>query len=52
MLPVALIQWGGVLGWAGLHALGGIIGGAIGVSLMNALAARNIMPKSESPNKI
>ncbi len=52
MLPVALIQWGGVLGWAGLHAIGGIIGGGIGVSLINALAARNIMPKSISSDKI
>lgn len=52
MVPFALIQWGGVLGWAGLHAVGGIIGGIIGVSLINALAVRNIMPKSENSNKI
>ncbi len=52
MPPAALIQWGGVLGWSGLHAIGGIIGGAMGVSLTNALAARNITPKSESASKI
>ena len=44
MAPVALVGWGGVLGWAGLHAIGGAIGGAIGVSLMSALIARGITP--------
>jgi hypothetical protein len=44
MTPVALVSWGGVLGWAGLHAIGGVIGGAIGVSLVNALIARNVTP--------
>lgn len=33
---------GGVLGWAGLHAVGGIIGGAIGTSLVTGLYARKI----------
>ena len=42
MVPVALQRWGGVLAWAGLHAIGGVIGGALGVSLMNALIARGI----------
>ena len=40
----AMIQWGGVLGWAGLHALGGTIGGAIGSFLIAALNARKITP--------
>ncbi len=33
---------GGVLGWAGLHATGGIIGGAIGTTLVTGLDARKI----------
>ncbi len=45
MPPVALARWGGILSWAGLHAVGGVIGGATGVSLMNALIARGITPK-------
>ena len=44
MSPIALQRWGGVLGWAGLHAIGGIIGGIVGVSLMNALISRGITP--------
>jgi len=31
MTGPALTLWGGVLGWAGLHAIGGVICGAIGV---------------------
>jgi len=46
MVPSALVQWGGVLGWAGLHAVGGVIGGAIGVTIMNALSVRGLSPKS------
>ena len=40
----AMVQWGGVLGWAGLHAVGGIIGGAIGSFLIIALNARKVIP--------
>jgi uncharacterized membrane protein len=47
----ALVQWGGVLGWAGLHATGGIIGGAIGLTIMNALNIRGLTPRIESKNK-
>jgi len=50
MSPTALQRWGGVLGWAGLHAIGGIIGGIVGVSLMNALSIRGISAP-ETPNK-
>jgi len=47
MTPAALQNWGGVAGWAGLHAVGGVLGGAIGVALMNALALRGI-PHAEN----
>ena len=39
----ALTMWGGVLGWAGLHAVGGAIGGAIGVALVIALISRKVI---------
>ncbi len=48
---------GGVLGWVGLHALGGIIGGAIGISLVagldaRKLAMRNTKLRQSQPNFI
>ena len=46
MVAPALAKWGGVIGWAGLHAVGGIIGGAIGVVLVNALRTRRIMVRA------
>jgi hypothetical protein len=45
MVPSALMQWGGILGWAGLHAVGGIIGGFIGITIMNALSTRGFTPR-------
>lgn len=49
----ALFAWGGVLGWVGLHAIGGLVGGLIGVSLLEGLSARNIrnsyLTKKSSP---
>ena len=42
MAAPALDRWGGVLGWAGLHAIGGVIGGFIGTVLVTGLAARGI----------
>ena len=44
MAAPALAGWGGVLGWAALHAAGGIIGGVIGTALVIGLVARG-MPK-------
>lgn len=44
MATPALAAWGGALGWAGLHAIGGVIGGVIGVSLIIALNNRKILP--------
>lgn len=38
-----LQQAGGVLGWAGLHTVGGIIGGTIGAILVFALTSRKIL---------
>jgi hypothetical protein len=52
MLQTDLTRWGGVLGWAGLHAVGGVIGGAIGVTLMNALIARGITTKLEASKEL
>jgi len=42
MAAPALAAWGGVLGWAGLHAVGGVIGGFIGIALVTSLAARGV----------
>ena len=46
-----LSQWGGVAGWAGLHMIGGVIGGIIGTTLVIALKKRRIAVYSESPNQ-
>jgi hypothetical protein len=35
-----LARWGGVLGWAGLHAVGGVVGGFIGITLVTGLVTR------------
>jgi hypothetical protein len=43
MAGPALTMWGGVLGWAGLHAAGGVIGGAIGTFLVIALISRRVI---------
>lgn len=43
MVAPDLARSGGVLGWAGLHAVGGIIGGAIGVVLINSLRTRRVV---------
>ena len=42
MAASALAIWGGVSGWAGLHAVGGIIGGFIGVILVTGLTTRGV----------
>ena len=42
MVAPALAKWGGVLGWAGLYAVGGVIGSIIGVILVTALISRGI----------
>jgi hypothetical protein len=49
MAGPALINWGGVLGWAGLHTVGGVIGGAIGTFLILALSTRKVMVNDQSP---
>jgi hypothetical protein len=49
MVPAALQRWGGTIAWAGLHTIGGIVGGAIGISLMNALIARGVTVRSLDP---
>ncbi len=51
MEPAVLTRWGGALVWSGLHAVGGVIGGAIGVFLMNALIVRGIATKTGASNK-
>jgi len=43
MADPALATWGGVAGWAALHAVGGVIGGIIGATLVIALAARRVL---------
>jgi len=42
MTGPALAIWGGVLGWAGLHAIGGVIGGGIGGLTVNMLVYRKV----------
>jgi hypothetical protein len=42
MAGTALSLWGGVSGWTGLHAVGGVIGGTIGATLVAALNSRKI----------
>ena len=43
MATPALIAWGGVFGWASIHAAGGIIGGAIGIFMVTSLKSRKIL---------
>ena len=45
MSPAALERWGGVLGWAGLHAIGGIIGGFVGIVIIESLISRGFVPR-------
>ena len=42
MTTSRLTSWGGVLSWAMLHAVGGVIGGIIGFLVVTALLARDI----------
>ena len=42
MASSALVRWGGVSGWIGLHAAGGVVGGLIGVILVTGLTARGV----------
>jgi hypothetical protein len=42
-----LTQWGGVVGWTGLHMIGGVIGGIIGITLVSALKKRRITVYSD-----
>jgi hypothetical protein len=46
MAGPALAKSGGVIGWAGLHTVGGIIGGVIGTFLIMALNSRKIVPNN------
>jgi hypothetical protein len=48
MAGPALVNWGGVIGWAGLHIVGGVIGGVIGAFLIVALTARNVSPNGNA----
>jgi len=48
MAGTALLKWGGVLGWAGLHTIGGVIGGAIGTFLILSLNSRKVMVNGQT----
>ena len=48
MATPALAPVGGVLGWAGLHTVGGVVGGAIGISLVTGLDARKVTVKNSA----
>lgn len=52
MQPSALSQWGGVLGWVGLHAIGGLMGGAIGVTVINAISVRGLTPRNIQTSEV
>jgi len=39
----ALAAWGGVAGWAALHAIGGLMGGVLGGALVNMLVSRKAL---------
>jgi hypothetical protein len=49
MAGPALVKWGGALGWAGLHMIGGIIGGIIGVFLIASLNSRKVVVHHDPP---
>jgi hypothetical protein len=42
MADLALNAWGGVLGWASIHAAGGIVGGTISLLIVTNLKVRKI----------
>jgi hypothetical protein len=42
MVTLALARWGGVFGWAGFHAVGGVISGLIGITLVTGLSVRGV----------
>jgi hypothetical protein len=42
MAAPILVKWGGVLGWAGIHSLGGAIGGMFGIMLVSSIKARGL----------
>jgi hypothetical protein len=46
MPPQATASAGGAIGWAGLHAVGGVIGGAVGSFLVLGLKARKVAPSA------
>jgi hypothetical protein len=46
MAGPALANSGGVLGWASLHAVGGVMGGVIGIFLIFALNNRKVVPNN------
>jgi hypothetical protein len=52
MAGPALSAWGGVSGWALLHASGGVIGGVIGASLVTALNSRKVTANGQQIEKI
>jgi hypothetical protein len=41
-----LANSGGAIGWAGLHAVGGVMGGVIGIFLIFALNNRKVVPNN------
>jgi hypothetical protein len=46
MAGPVLVKAGGVIGWASLHAIGGVLGGIIGTFLIFALNKRKVVPNN------
>jgi hypothetical protein len=52
MAGPAVAIWGGVAGWAALHATGGLIGGSMGGFVVNMLVSRKALNSTPNQNRL